>query len=340
MTAAPERRDPFRTDPVRLALMSALVDGDLPAAYALTMRLLDDGTPFETIVERVLAPIQADLGRRWADGDISIADEHAATAVVEDLVTMLASGLAPTTGRSVVVVCPEGDDHTLPGRVVSLLLGLQGVTARFLGGSLPARDLGAYLETTAPFAVALSCSVPSALVGALRSIEVAHAHGIPVVVGGRAFGHDPTRSLRVGADAWAADAPAAHRIVTGWPDAGPVLAAPALPVPDVVDRLRSDRPLVVAGAIGEVAARVPALREAIDGLHRVEVELAALVDVAAAALLLDDPGVLAEQVEWVDRHYAAHGIPAATLDVSLQALAVAAEAQGYGVAAALLRSVG
>ena len=193
--------------------MSALVDGDLPAAYSLTLRLLDDGTPFETIVERVLAPIQTDLGRRWADGDISIADEHAATAVVEDLVTMLASGLAPVTGRSVVVVCPEGDDHTLPGRIVSLLLGLNGVSARFLGGSLPARDLGAYIETTAPFAVALSCSVPSALVGALHSIEVAHAHGVPVVVGGRAFGADPTRSLRVGADAWAADANAAFGII-------------------------------------------------------------------------------------------------------------------------------
>ena len=84
MTTAPERPDPRRTGPIRLALMSALVDGDLPAAYSLTLRLLDDGTPFETIVERVLAPIQTDLGRRWADGDISIADEHAATAVVED----------------------------------------------------------------------------------------------------------------------------------------------------------------------------------------------------------------------------------------------------------------
>lgn len=318
--------------------MSALVDGDLPAAYSLTLRLLDDGTPFETIVERVLAPIQTDLGRRWADGDISIADEHAATAVVEDLVTMLASGLAPVTGRSVVVVCPEGDDHTLPGRIVSLLLGLNGVSARFLGGSLPARDLGAYLETTAPFAVALSCSVPSALVGALHSIEVAHAHGVPVVVGGRAFGADPTRSLRVGADAWAADAAAAFRIITGWPNAGPVLANPAVPVPAEVDLLRRDRPLVVAGAIAEVAARVPSVREASDGLHRIEVELAALVDVAGAALMLDDPSVLGEQVAWVARHFDAYDLSPATLDAALGALADAARNQGHAVAATLLDS--
>ena len=105
--------------------------------------------------------MQRELGRRWADGDVSVADEHAATAVVEDLVTMLASGLAPVTGRSVVVVCPEGDDHTLPGRIVSLLLGLNGVSARFLGGSLPARDLGAYLDRN-----------PADFLAAARTVEV------------------------------------------------------------------------------------------------------------------------------------------------------------------------
>ena len=147
-----------------------------------------------------------------------------------------------------------------------------------LGGSLPARDLGAYIETTAPFAVALSCSVPSALVGALHSIEVAHAHGVPVVVGGRAFGADPTRSLRVGADAWAADANAAFGIITGWPDAGPVLATPAVPVPAEVDLLRRDRPLVVAGAIAEVAERAVD-----DELIRQPARLRARAAVGAAA---------------------------------------------------------
>jgi hypothetical protein len=142
----------------------------------------------------------------------------------------------------------------------------------------------------------------------------------------------------VGADAWAADATAAFDIITGWPDAGPVLATTAVPVPAEVDLLRRDRPLVVAGAIAEVAARVPSVREAPDGLHRIEVELAALVDVAGAALMLDDPGVLTEQAGWVARHFDAYDLSPATLDAALAALAEAARAQGHRIAATLLDS--
>ena len=62
----------------RVAMLAALVNGDVPLAYRLALELLGCGVPFDAIVIDVLAPVQAELGRRWATGDLGIADEHAA----------------------------------------------------------------------------------------------------------------------------------------------------------------------------------------------------------------------------------------------------------------------
>ena len=73
----------------RVAMLAALVNGDVPLAYRLALELLADGVPFDDIVIDVLAPVQAELGRRWAAGDLGVADEHAASAAVEDLLVRL-----------------------------------------------------------------------------------------------------------------------------------------------------------------------------------------------------------------------------------------------------------
>ena len=67
-------------DDERLAMLAALVNGDVPLAYRIAVELLAHGVPFDDIVIDVLTPVQAELGRRWATGDLGVADEHAASA--------------------------------------------------------------------------------------------------------------------------------------------------------------------------------------------------------------------------------------------------------------------
>ena len=59
-------------DDERLAMLAALVSGDVPLAYRLAIELLAQGVPFDDIAVDVLAPVQAELGRRWAAGDLGI----------------------------------------------------------------------------------------------------------------------------------------------------------------------------------------------------------------------------------------------------------------------------
>lgn len=199
----------------RFAMLAALVNGDVPLAYRLAIELLAQGMPFDDIAVDVFAPVQAELGRRWAAGDLGIADEHAASAAVDDLLVRLGATAESPRGPAVVVASAEHDAHALGGRVVASALALEGFRVMFLGASVPAADLGDFLDLQQPLALALSCSMPTALVAAARSVAAAHDLGIPVVGGGRVLAtHD--RATRLGLDALARLPGDAVRILRAW----------------------------------------------------------------------------------------------------------------------------
>ena len=219
-------------DDERLAMLAALVSGDVPLAYRLAVELLADGVAFDEIVIEVLAPVQAELGRRWAAGDLGIADEHAASAAIEDLLVRLGATAESPAGPAVVVASAEHDAHALGGRVVASALALDGYRVMFLGASVPAADLGDFLEMQQPLALALSCSIPTALVGVARAVAVAHDLAVPVVGGGRAL---PTtdRATRLGLDALAHVPGDAVRILRMWALSPPIpLAVAPGPIPE------------------------------------------------------------------------------------------------------------
>jgi methanogenic corrinoid protein MtbC1 len=321
--------DPQHRPLTRMALLAALVDGDLDTAYRVATELLEDGVAFEDVVGEVLGPVQRELGLRWADGDLTVADEHAATAAAEDLVTLLTGGLAPADGPTVIVVCPEGDAHSLPARVVSAVLTLRGYRSILLGASLPAVDLGDYLERQGPFAMALSISMPAALYRAVASIASAHDHATPVVVGGGAVREDELLARRLGVDAWAPTATAAAAVLDGWRAGGEPALAPAVTIPDECRAIDAHRAALLAAAVRPDDAEAD--RDLVDEVGR-------LLDVIQGALLLDAPSLLATQLTMLGERRNGRGLESAVVDRVLGRLAAAA-ADPLPATAALLGAV-
>ena len=300
-------------DDERFAMLAALVNGDVPLAYRLAVELLAQGVPFDDIAVDVLAPVQAELGRRWAAGDLGVADEHAASAAVDDLLVRLGATAESPHGPSVVVASAEHDDHALGGRVVASALALDGFRVMFLGPSVPAADLGDFLDLQRPLALALSCSMPTAFVAAARSVAAAHDLGIPVVGGGRVLAtHE--RAKRLGLDALARLPGDAVRILRAWELSPPDrLAAAPDPIPERAAFAHRSHALVSeaidAGTTLDTAT--PALAEE---LHRV-------LQIVEGALLVQEPAVIAEYVQWLRDTGPAHGFALAAIDTALAALA-------------------
>ena len=103
----------------RLAMLAALVNGDTTLAFRVAQDCLSNGVAFDRIVDHVLQPVQESLGRRWAEGELGIADEHAATAAIEELLVKLGSTTEPPSGPTIVVVSAPGETHSLGVRAVS-----------------------------------------------------------------------------------------------------------------------------------------------------------------------------------------------------------------------------
>jgi methanogenic corrinoid protein MtbC1 len=128
------------------------------------------------------------IGGRWERGEISVADEHLATAisnrvmgaVYESLVTEL-----PVSKERVLIAAVEGDQHVMGLRMVADVLEGAGYETLYLGET-PLVDLLPFISTHAPRVIALGATGPWSAqqlrdtVCAIRS----NMPSIPIVLGG------------------------------------------------------------------------------------------------------------------------------------------------------------
>ncbi|MCD2185993.1 cobalamin B12-binding domain-containing protein [Actinomycetospora soli] len=279
---------------LRAEYLDRLGASDEQGAIDVALGAVDAGLDVEAVLLDVVAEAQREVGERWAAGAWSVVQEHIATHISERVVSAVArhrpAGPSSGVGR-IAVACLDGEWHALPARLLAEVLTRHGWDVTFLGSSVPAAQLAVHLHETGPDVVAVSSSLPSRLPAARRMVEACRASGIPILAGGAAFGPCGEWATAVGADGWAPDARAAAALLEG-----PLPRADAGRVDDASREeqalLHTRRPELVAG----LAARVRAGAGPDDQLAD---DLGHLVDFLAAAVYVDDPGLLARFLRWV-----------------------------------------
>ena len=296
----------------RLAMLAALVNGDVSLAYRLATELPAQGVGFDEIVGSVFGPVQAELGARWAAGDIVVADEHAASAAVEDLIIRLGATVEAPTGPAVVVAAAERDTHALGARCgrEPRSPSTASVCCSSVHRSLP-RTSGTTSRCSSHSRSRSSCSIGAAISGARRCVAVAHEVGIPVVCGGRA-----QRVAGAGVRCGRIRALAARRgrPLRTWSLGARVPLAPG-PPPVPEQRSLEDRSHRL------IATALEAVPNGEAAKSRLGEELARLLYVVDGALVLDDREVVAEHVAWLRTTGPAHGLAPRSLEAALHALA-------------------
>jgi methanogenic corrinoid protein MtbC1 len=310
----------------RERFLEALADADRVGAIAVAEGLLDAGIAPVRVLLEVVGPAQRVVGERWQEAAWTVAEEHAATAISEAVVAAVAlragrEGRVTSRGH-VVVACVEQEWHALPARVVAEVLSLAGWRTTYLGASTPPDHLARYIQDLAPDAVALSCSLATGLPRVRHVIEAVRDAGVPVVVGGRAFGDDDRLARRLGADAWAASAAHAVEVLaTLAPSAG---GLPPLDHPGLDERaeLVVRREVIVEGALQRLAAQLPDMgRYDEQQLARTREDVGHIVDFLGAALYADDPRTFLGFAAWMQRVLVARHVPATVLRRGLEVVA-------------------
>lgn len=273
----------------------------------------------------LLVEVQREVGVRWQSQRWTVADEHAASAIVDHALSVACAATGePDDGRRVVVACVEDEWHVLPARMLAEQLRARGWATLFLGSSAPAEELGRFVANAGPVAVALSCSMDRNLPGARRSIEACHTAGVPVLAGGAAFA-DRSRVAALGADAGPLSIDELHAVLEGWSDGAPALASATIEAPPVLEGAARSR--VLDEAVRTIVDRIHPLAEAADHqLARLRDDLDGLLHGAEAAAHVGDPSIVAAHAAWLREVSEARGEPAGLTAVALEALAAAAPA--------------
>jgi methanogenic corrinoid protein MtbC1 len=194
-----------------------LLAGDHVGAFAVVEAALVAGAELEDVYVDVVAPALRRVGSRWAAGEIDVADEHLASAIVRQHLGRLSSRLG-RRGRSrgtVLVGCAPGERHDLGPAMVVALVRLAGFDGVDLGADVPAASFGvAAARADRLVAVGISLSSPVGADGLPEAMAVVRrsAPGVPVLLGGlEVSGSDQARAL--GADHSAVDGRAAVRLL-------------------------------------------------------------------------------------------------------------------------------
>ena len=320
------------------AYFGALTAADARTAADLLNAALERGEPPDRLIRDVLIPAQRRVGELWFSGAWNVADEHAATAVSEQALALLTAPRAGTPSRKIVLACAEGEWHTLPARLAGGLGSGGDVNIVMLGGSIPADHLRLYLRASQPSALALSCTMPTNLIGAARSISAAHAEGIPVIAGGAAWGPGDHRATRLGADLRLDDPGALGAALDSVSELSDLAQTPTLPAEALLLDATSDEPLLLAlerqcAANPWMSTMKPHQRD------RSLEDLRWLARHAAAAVACADPTIVRCLLSWLLDLLTPRGVPAMAVIDSCYYLAESIE-QDAPNAAAVLRTEG
>jgi len=288
---------------IELALTSTALAGDAGGLYRIATGLMDDGVPFDSILFDYFLAAERAVGIRWAQGDYLVAEEHAVTAAIETVISLLAGMFdQPTDAPHVVVTTAEGDDHSLPARVAAAHLLYLGYRTTFLGANIPGEDLSDYLRSDPPAVLVLSGTMTTHLLGARNVVEAAHESGIAVVVGGNAFGPDGIWASTVGADAWVSSLQEVSSVVEEWAYGSPPAFKTTPDISPDLNGLVAVRTALLAEAEDELASELDDVVPA-----RLKEELALLQAAVEGSLLADDDRIVAEMLRWQRSSLDAYG---------------------------------
>jgi MerR family transcriptional regulator, light-induced transcriptional regulator len=303
----------------RAAYVDALGRGDRRRATEVAFDLLYRGVPADAVLTELVGFGQVEVGLAWQEGRWDVAREHRASAVAEGVIQAVVQHAMPTALRvpgaergRVAVASAEGEWHVIPARLVSEVLRLRGFQVDFVGPSVPADELSRFLGPESPGVVAVSCSMPSSLIGAWRTITALRAAGKIIVCGGRGFGPHGAWGIALGADVGAEDM---HTGITLLDDA---LSGPAgLPRPDAVrpdvaaEIALATRELPrVAGAATQLAsARGGHVVEGDTSLAEARGMLTFTLRTVIAATLVGDDRIVTDHVGWAESVLAGRSRP-------------------------------
>lgn len=179
----------------RRQLLAALERYDETGAEQVLEKIMAR-TAATTVIRHFFLPLLREIGERWADAHLTVAQEHFASGFIHARLLELARGWDRGLGPRALLACPTGEQHVLGLLAFGIALHQVGWRITYLGADTPPPIIADAAATVQARLVVVSCTMAGRLephTDALRPL----ASRVPVALGGAAV----TRSVAAGINA-------------------------------------------------------------------------------------------------------------------------------------------
>ena len=145
----------------------------------------------------VVVPYLRELGQRWANGELTIIQEHFASNVIRGRLGGLARGWGNGDGPRAVLACPPGELHDLPLLIFGIILNRHGWRVDYFGANTPLVEVIDGARRSPPDLIVIAATTPQRLT-AIRADLVHLAAVAPLALAGA--GASPDLADAVGAE--------------------------------------------------------------------------------------------------------------------------------------------
>jgi methanogenic corrinoid protein MtbC1 len=195
----------------RSVFLKALLKGPRRLAASIPLEALRQGYALTDIYIEIFQESLYEIGQLWERNQITVAQEHMATAIVQWSIAQLYPFVEPaaTPRGHAIITGVQGEDHQVGANLVADALEASGWAVRFLGTNLPHESILQVMEEHRAELLGISVTmlirVPQVrdLIGKVR--ERFGKDAPRIVVGGAAFRHAPNLAADLSAEGGALD---------------------------------------------------------------------------------------------------------------------------------------
>ncbi len=170
---------------------SNLIQGNKALCMATVDDLTARGTSIEVIYTDLFQRSLYQVGEYWEQNKISVATEHLATAMTENLMIRLQPQIfsSQRTGKKIVVACVANEYHQIGAKMIADIFEMNGWDGYFIGAGTPAEELIRFLKSQHPDLIGISLSIYFNLNEMTRTLEKIRKifPRTTIIVGGQAF---------------------------------------------------------------------------------------------------------------------------------------------------------
>ena len=193
------------------AYADALLAGDPRAAERVIREAIEARLGEALIDDQVIRPALVLVGDLWADGSLSVADEHLATAISIRVVMLQREAFRVARRRAssrVLLAGAQGERHVVGLEMAASVLLHAGYDVRMLGADLPVADVAAAVERHRPTVVGFTTATALTAVNLPKAFDAVRSAsgGIGILVGGQGVGARPIATADVAVCRHVADA--------------------------------------------------------------------------------------------------------------------------------------